>query len=300
MEGKRATKSKNNRKVVVQKKQVKPKPQSKKVNIEDDDDGNENILSVLKAIDALLSDLCVNFKNKKIKDNTSLDMFSRLVKGLTKENTVGIQKVIESFNKFFLMYDPNQEDIFYELPKGAMIKYSDRIYLNIQKFIYDSSEENKDAIVDHLIYISALLVPSEESQKKVKQSLKKKNENTPEGQFIKNVMKNTESIMGDMDKNEVDNPATVIAKLASSGSLNQMVKGIQNGVENKQMDPRQILNVLHQTADNFFATAKDSISTDKEKSSDEGEDDSNEEEEKDEGDEEELIKKTGKLEIIDN
>lgn len=218
--------------------------------------------SILEAIKELLKDLCTIFKNLKVSDINSLHMFNRLVKGLTETNTIGTQRVIESFNKFFLLYDPNQDDIFYELPEGAKIEYNQKIFVKIQRFIYASEEENKDAIVSHLLYISSLLIPSEETEKKVRKNIQKSSESTPEGKFIKNIMQSTESVMGDMEKGEVDNPATVIAKLASSGTLNQMVKGIKEGVDNGQMDPQRILNVLHNTADNFFVTAKSTIKKD--------------------------------------
>lgn len=215
--------------------------------------------SVLSAIKDFVTDLGNAYKPKKGNKGTlSLNMYKRLVDGLTPTNEVGISKVVDSFNKFFLMYNPNQDNIFYELPVGAQIKYNDKIFINIQYFIHRSPEEIKDTIVKHLEFIAALIIPDEKTRTLIKEKRKKKTFETPEGEFLKNIMGDAEGVMKDMG--DTENPMTVIAKLASGGVLNNMISGIKKGMDSGQMDPKRLMNVLHNTADNFFETAKSGMS----------------------------------------
>lgn len=209
--------------------------------------------STLAAVKAFLSALSEVFKqqNDIVK---KMRLFKRLVDGITPGNTVGIEKVLTSFNNFFRMYNPNEEKIFYKLPKGAKVRYNERINLDVQWFVSQAKDEVKDSIVEHLEYIGALMVPDEKTREVIRENEKKKASVTTEGVFLKDMMKEAETVMETVG--DTENPMSVVAALASKGVLNNMIGGLKGGIDSGKMDPKRLMDVLHATANNFFETAK--------------------------------------------
>jgi hypothetical protein len=201
---------------------------------------------VFGAIVAFVEDLWEGFGGStKV---TPLSLYHRLIQKMSFDNAVGIEKIIQGFAKFFENYRVVVvSDKLSDLPRDTKIHYGDnaKIYLDIQKYIYQADASTKNVIHQHLLTIAALIESDKARLDELEKRLKaaKLNENVAENKFVNNIMEKTKTAMEAIDPNET-NPMSAVMTLFKSGLVQDMISGIQEGVETGNMNPEKLFGSL--------------------------------------------------------
>lgn len=217
---------------------------------------NKKYIDAFGAVVEFLNDLwSVYGQTKKV---TPLALYHRLVQHIKFTDKEGIRKVVGGFSQFLSVYNDHiLEDRLADIPRDTRILYdnSDRIYLDIQKFIYQADKPTKDAIRKHLLTISAILEPD---AKKIEELSKKPSplpgltlptDDTPEGKFISGIMTKAQTTMETVGESE--NPMAAVMKLLQSGIVQDMMAGMNQGLGSGEMDMSRMFKTLQTTMGAF-------------------------------------------------
>ncbi len=164
----------------------------------------------------------------------------------------GMQKFIKGFQLFALKYENKLADtktMMESISRGENISYgtNDRVYLEIQKFLYKANNDNKDVIRSHLLTIVAIIEPNSSALEDLHLTNKQKKElsaklginiddDSCEGRFVQNLLNVTRSIVSGTAGDISDDPMTSVSNVLSSGEFIGMMSQLQNNVENETMD----------------------------------------------------------------
>lgn len=203
-------------------------------------------IEAFEAITNFVKDLFECF-GKGPRDKSPLALYHRLISHIKYTDITAIDKSITGFHQFFARY--GKEVITGELdgiPRGVSIPYgtaSDRIRIDIQSFIHKSDEETKDVIREHLLTINGLLEEDEGKLTEIEKQLEQMNINSrsKEGQFVQNIMQKAQASMENID---ADNPGQAIAGLLSSGIINEMLGGLNQGIGSGEMDINKLFSTM--------------------------------------------------------
>lgn len=199
------------------------------------------------AIFSFVSDLWDLFgQNKKV---DSLVLYHRLTESTNLSDIDTLNKIISGFRAFLTIYNENiLKSELDNIPKGTKIQYgtSDRIYLDIQKFIYKTKkdEESRQAIRDHLLNISCIIEPNSVKIAELEKLSKGEinvDTSTKEGAFINNIMQKAKAGMKNV---ETDNPMAAMAGIFQSGVVQDMMTGLQQGVASGDMKMDKLLGTM--------------------------------------------------------
>jgi hypothetical protein len=231
------------------------KKSKKKKTIKSSRSSKTSLEQVFKAIVSFVNDLWETFGSKKV---NPFALYHRLLEHVQPNDEGAMMKFISGFDKFLLSHEKeifeNQLD---KIPKGEKIYFNNNkdIYIDIQKYIFQSDDDSKTIICQHLSTISILRNPRKESMKKFEEllsssksekggfSLKDFNidENTTEGKFVKNIVEKAQTTM---DSINTDNPMAAMAGIYKSGILTDLMEGIQDGLDSKKLNARKLFKTM--------------------------------------------------------
>jgi len=219
---------------------------------------------VFGAIVAFIDDLWEVYGNKK--KATPLALYHRLTEHIKFNDVKGMEQAVSGFQDFFMRYERmvlgNELE---SIPPGTTIKYgrSERVYLEIQKFIYQADRETKDAIRRHLMTISTILEPNKEKMEQLEQKIEGLNlaSDTPEGEFLNGIMGKAKDTMENLD---AENPAAAIMGMFQSGIIGDMMTGLQEGMSSGEMDMGKLLGSMQTAIGSLIPEGADMSSTTKE------------------------------------
>jgi len=179
----------------------------------------------------------------------SLQLYNRLVQKTQISHVEAIKKHIDAFKKFC---QDNQEALK-EQEIGSLntnvIEYSSRVYINFRLLLINS-KENASAIWQHIITIGAIVYP----QAKLKKVLKEKQEqqkessskdpifdgDTPEDDFLSNIMTKVES---SVDPNTSD-PSAALGQIMSGGLMSDLMGSMTSGMQDGSLDLGKLMGSL--------------------------------------------------------
>lgn len=205
---------------------------------------NKKYVEAFNAVSSFIDDLWLVFGNpKKV---SPLALYRRLISHIKSDDSESINKVLSGFRQFLSTYEDSiLNDKLDLIPRQTRINYgqSKTVYLEIQKYIYLSDEDTREAIRQHLIAISAIIDPDDRKIDELQKRLNELNidDSTAEGQFITGIMSKAKGTMQNVD---ADNPGQAIIGLLSSGVIQDMVFGIQTGVSDGSMDLQKLLGSM--------------------------------------------------------
>lgn len=184
------------------------------------------------------SDLWEGFGREGI---NPLSLYHRLInKELSDENK---RKVITPFKNFSYNH---YEDISKEsIPVDVVISFGDseKIYLEIGKFIKESDEETKTVIYQHLITIASSLETDEERKENLSKTLVSISKPKKNSDFMKSLMDKVSTIdTGDIPENA--KPTDAIKQMLNSGALEEMFDMVNKGVENGDLDVSSVMKSM--------------------------------------------------------
>jgi len=175
-----------------------------------------------------------------------LALYHRLIGRINMSDTEGIQKAVYGFSEFLKVHEPNlANNQLDKIPRGTVIKYgtSDKIHLEIQKFIYQSDSATKEAIVRHLLTISTILEPNKEKLAQLEKRIADLSidTSTKEGKFVSNLMERAKTSMTSVN---TEDPMQAMMSIFQSGIIQEMVVGLQQGVGSGEMNTQALLGVM--------------------------------------------------------
>jgi hypothetical protein len=205
---------------------------------------NKKNVEAFGAIVNFVGDLWETFG--KCSSVTPLALYNRLIVRIGLGDVDSIQKAIDGFKEFL---GPQEKSIMSghleTIPRGTVIRYgtSDKVYLEVQKFIYQSDPQTKEIIRQHLLTISTIIAPNKEKMAQLEKRISALNVDTStrEGRFINDIMEKAKTNMTDVDPQD---PMKAMMTIFQSGIIQEMVVGLQQGVGSGEMNMQTLLGTM--------------------------------------------------------
>lgn len=198
---------------------------------------NEEVsLITFKAICNFVNDLSSVYG----KNHRPLKLYQRLINQTQISHTKVINKHIDACRRFCI---DNRDALMSQDPAKLVnnrITYSiDKVFIDMRRIFNLSDSETNPIIWRHLLTISALVDPAGNA----KQILAKNVENGKSGQleadFLTNIISKVESnVKADA------NPMEAISSIMQSGVFNELLSGMQGGMQSGELDMGKLLGAV--------------------------------------------------------
>jgi len=189
-------------------------------------------LIAFKAISEFTKELCENFTSKD--KNHSLKLYEHLLNKTTLTHEKAIKKHIDAFREFCVS---NREAIANKnlslLVKKTVV-YSSRVYIDFNNIFKDADTETSNIIWKHLLTISALVDPAGKAKE-----ILKNNTDSKEANFLSDIINKVES-----NVNPNSNPLEAISSIMSSGVFNDLITGMNSGIQNGDLDLGKLMGTV--------------------------------------------------------
>ena len=171
-------------------------------------------------------------------ENKPLALYQHLLSKTDSEHTGAINKHISIFKNFVVTNVVAIESNNIEQFKEPIIKYSDKVYIDILDIINKASDSDKQVIWKHLLVLSALLDKNSISKNILKSKMQEEEQAEPVDcsgfitDMVDNVAKKLE-LPEDKDNMDI---GQIMNKMVSSGAITDIFQGVQQGLDNGQLD----------------------------------------------------------------
>ncbi len=189
-------------------------------------------LLTFKAISTFISELAENFSEK----NHSLKLYSRLLNKTTISHENAIKKNIEAFRVFC---QKNREAITNKNTKlfvDSKVEYSPKVYVDLNDIFNDSDKETSNVIWKHLLTISALVDPASKAKEILKNT-----KDSKEANFLSDILNKVEE-----NVKPGSNPLEAVSSIMSSGIFNDLLSGLNGGIQNGELDLSKLMGTVQQ------------------------------------------------------
>lgn len=174
------------------------------------------------------------------KDNKPLKLYAHLISKTTFAHDIPIQKHITAFREFCIS---NRESIMsrnYSNFNPKIIKYSSRVYIDMDVILKESDLETTKVIWEHILTISALVDPAGKAKEILKESTTINNgDNEKEADFLNNIIGKVEEHV-----NPDSNPMEAVSSIMQSGVFTDLVGGMGNGLQNGSLDLGKLMGTV--------------------------------------------------------
>jgi hypothetical protein len=197
---------------------------------------DDALVVIFNTISSFTSDLDEEFSKK----HASLKRYSRLISQTSpayKEANDGqkklihetaIRKHIEAFRTFCI---ENREGLTckdFSKFASQRISYSDRFYINLYAILKDADQDAKNAIMSHLLVISARVDPGGGAEEVLREHTDEEEED-----FISDIMKKLE---GHVKTDGSTEPMEVVTSLLQSGVLPEIITGVNEKMKDGSLN----------------------------------------------------------------
>lgn len=189
-------------------------------------------LIAFKAISEFTKELSQNFTTKD--KNHSLKLYEHLLNKTTLSHDKAIKKHVDVFKTFCIENRDAIKNKNISLLKNKKIYYSNRVFIDFSSIFKESDKDTTNIIWKHLLTISALVDPAGKAKDVLKNS-----SGTKEGEFLNNIIDKVESSV-----NPNSNPLEAISSLMSSGVFNDLITGMNNGIQNGELDLGKLMGTV--------------------------------------------------------
>ena len=194
---------------------------------------NSNVL-LFKAITTFINDLHTEFGSKF----KSITLYHRLLEKTGIMHTGPILKHIDCFRSFFTENKEMMETQDITKIVKSQISYSERVYVDIPSVMKHSDKECTVIIWKHLLTIWGLIDPTSQAKQTLKEMMK--NNDNKEADFLSNIIEKVESSI-DPSKMNGSNPMEMVSGLMQSGVFNDLISGMQGGLEDGSLDMNKLM-----------------------------------------------------------
>ena len=201
---------------------------------------NTSVL-IFKAITDFVSELNNEFGSK----HKNIALYNRLLEKTGIVNTGPVNKHIDCFRNFFSKNQKAMEEKNTEFFTDTKISYSDRVFIDINTVLKQSSKDNIKVIWQHLLNIWCLIDPSSQARRLLNEALKGNNNEDSkdakaEEDFLTNIISKVEQTVS-KDKVDQDNPMAAISTLMQSGVMSDLVNGMQKGLSDGSLNVGKLM-----------------------------------------------------------
>ena len=198
-------------------------------------------LLTFKAINTFVNDLSEVFGG----DFHSLKLYQRLLHKTGITHDVAISKHIQSFKTYCVS---NRESIInndISSLNDDTIEYSPRVFIDIKKILLTADNDTKKTIWKHLLTISALVDPAGRAKEILKNS---SSSPTNESNFLENIINKVENNVNP----NASNPLEVVNSLMTSGVFNELLTGMNDGLQNGSLDLTKLVGTVEKVCANII------------------------------------------------
>lgn len=194
---------------------------------------NETLLP-FKAIHGFLMSLNEEFGTV----NKPLRLYARLIEQTTFSHELPIRKHVQGFTQFCVdnrdaIYAKNASEL-----KDPLIRYSERVYLNISELFELADADQRDVMWQHLLTISALV----DTTGRAKQILKDNASTTAsEANFLTDIIEKVEK---NVKVDQSSNPFDAIGQIMNSGIFSELIGSMNDKVNSGQLDLGKMMGVV--------------------------------------------------------
>lgn len=206
-----------------------------------------------------------------LKSHRSVALWNRLVNKADDNVNMNTQeRCLKAFTNFCRRYKQTINSKEMDFDRDAVVRFSDRIFINVRALLHKSTDEDKEEIRDILLRLNAILTRDDQSltlldkmddgdDKEMSFAEKLKGLNldfdTNEGQFIGNILHKVSNVIEDGDISE--NPQHGLMKLMTSGLLQDITEGAKGKIESGELSISNMLGAFQQVASQFEGKMKE-------------------------------------------
>lgn len=180
-----------------------------------------------------------------------LKLYCFLINKTKPDHKIAIQKHIDAFQEFCTV---NKESILSKNVDGIVtdkIVYSERVFIDIKEILKISDTETRDVIWKHILTIYALIDPSGNAKK----ALKEKPKTGPaESNFLSSLMSSVEE---HIDPNST-NPMDAVGSIMKSGVFTDLIQNMTEGFSNGSLDMGKLMGEVGNMVGKMSSDAGDS------------------------------------------
>lgn len=189
-------------------------------------------LLTFKAISTFITELAEIFSET----NHSLKLYSRLLNKTTISHENAIKKNIEAFRIFCTKNRDAIVNKNYKLFTESKVEYSPKVYVDFNDIFKDSDNETSNVIWKHLLTISALVDPASKAKEILKNS-----KDSKEANFLSDILNKVEE-----NVKPGANPLEAVSSIMSSGIFNDLLSGLNGGIQNGDLDLSKLMGTVQQ------------------------------------------------------
>lgn len=172
----------------------------------------------------------------------SLELYDLLME---KTGIIHQEPIKKHIHLFYQFVSDNQDSILErnkETLKTTTIQYSEKVFIDIDAIFKESTIEDEEMIWKHLLTLLAILIPTSNA-KQILQSIstKKKPESINEENFLTNIMK---KVGNHIDPSKASDPAAMMSDIMESGVFTELVKDMNDNVNNGSLDIQKMMGNL--------------------------------------------------------
>ena len=194
---------------------------------------NSSVL-IFKSITSFVNDLHIEFGSKY----KSISLYHRLLEKTGLVHTNPILKHIDCFRTFFNLNKEAMESTDSSKLVETKISYSDRVYIDIENVLKNTDQESSKIIWQHLLTLWGLIDPTSQAKENLKM-LKSDGNESKENDFLNNIIEKVEKSIDPSKAN--GNPMEMVSGLMQSGVFNELISGMQGGLENGSLDMSKLM-----------------------------------------------------------
>jgi len=211
---------------------------------------SEKSIKIVECITNFVSDLNENFSNK----NKPISLYNRL---LSRDHTLNSEQVSKHIQTFKSFFDANPDYISHKkLSDNPIIRYSDHVYINLDKIYKKTVDEDHAVIYNHLLTIYSLLYDdvscldlvttdsnvSGNNSDNPMDSIKKNLPATAEGNFIKSALDLSAGISTADMEGMAANPIEAAAKIMQGEQFTKITNDLTEKINSGELTVEGLLS----------------------------------------------------------
>lgn len=199
-------------------------------------------LIIFKAISNFVRELGAMFGKRQ----RSLALYCRLIEKTSIVHEKPITKHINSFRVFCFKNRNALQEMKPALLEDSKITYSENVYINMQQIFGMSDKETSDVIWRHLLTISALVDPTSNAKKILKDKMEKSKSQGGTGkeeEFLSSVIEKVEKCV-DPNSAAATDPMQAVGSIMSSGVFTDLIGNMQSGIQSGNLDIGKLMGVV--------------------------------------------------------
>ena len=172
----------------------------------------------------------------------SLELYDLLME---KTGIIHQEPIKKHIHIFYQFVSENQDAILErnkETLQTTTIKYSEKVFIDIEAIFKESTNEDAEMIWKHLLTLLAILIPTSNAKQVLQNiSTKKKPDSMNEENFLTNIMK---KVGNHIDPSKSSDPTAMMSDIMESGVFTELVKDMNDNVNNGSLDIQKMMGNL--------------------------------------------------------